>query len=457
MYRILKGYGRLKSDIHLIDELDETKNQLPLKILEERYANVYWVIDIPAMDFKPHLIRLSKIPIEYIVEGTKTLEDYLNDQYVDEKLIKKIPWEEEIPEYRKGEVYFWDGHSREFDYKSINLTVHEDIPIPEEDKPDLLVTREGLDYRLGKYCLLNLNGFFHYFDTTEKGWLIREGNKTRTKNIDDCHLGVMDFSQIGEVMMVPFNDEMIRPANTASKLSDNIYIDISRGTKVDLRGKTIGYVLGGYLHLLDHTYRRIADNIIKIDFNHINWETLYYQMKQHLDVSPIGLTDYGNDRVLGFEMYHDSTIRNLLKLKQSFLVIIDNPYIGIEEYLVGHTGLPHRYESAIPPVYPLRIGEGRYLPYKAIKNYNRWSIATQNNILPLQVRYQREQDTFHMLHDRIYPLEGEVYASAHYQRITSEILVKPSDGEIPEFNILNEDIENNDYYHLPCREYMSQE
>lgn len=455
MYRILKGYGRLRRNLGTVRTLTEQELQLPLNTLEQRYTEVYWVIDVPDLNIEARMLTLQAIPIQYLTTLTKTIYDYLEDRRKEDITLESIPWEKGLPHYQRGEVYFWDADSRDFHYQLFSLEHHPDLPIPDEDKNEILVTREEIDYRQqGNYLLFTINGFIHRHSNERIGFIIKDGNKIRNRNPNDFHIGILDFSQIGKVEQVTITPEMIRPANSASSLADNLYIDVSKGYKGSLEGKTIGIVIGGYFHLLDHIYKRVSDTVIKIDFNHMSWETLYYRMKTQLDLSHIGLTDYGNDRVLGLEMYHDSTIIKLFTLSQSFIVVIDNPYLEVEEIPVGMTGLPHRYESAIKPIYPLRVGEGRYLPYKAIKEYDRWSIAVQNNIVPLQVRYQREQDTVHLIHDRIYPLEGEVYAMAHYIRILSDKIVTRNEDEetSQQCNLIQENI-NDKYYHIPISKY----
>jgi len=206
---------------------------------------------------------------------------------------------------------------------------------------------------------------------------------------------------------------------------------------------------------MDHTYKQISDHSLKIDFNNIRWETLYYKMKEILNVDKkFPITELSDDRVIGFELYHDKTIRNLFKLTQSFIVVIDNPYVKIIEEAIGHIGVPKRYESGIPPLYPIRLAEGRYPAYKAIKNLDAWVISIEDNIVPLQVRYQREDDDFHIRHNQPYAVNGEVYGTAHYVRFISDQL--KSDKPIKPF--IERDI-NDVYYRTTDKLYsfLSQE
>lgn len=409
-YTLVKTMGRRIDTSALIEQIDA--GDIPLNQLAQIYYDIYFIVNVK--NYKnPKVLYFNELPLE-----TQTKSVSINDFFRKIKNVH-IPYlRDELPQHVRGEVYAWDVHSWDFRYQSYQLGSHPNARIEEEDKTDLLLWRESDTdhYHETVHSLVSINGLFHYYEFMQKGWAIPDGNKTRLKNPNKTHIGILDFTQIGEIQLRRITDDMILPGKDNAPLHEMAYID----TKENLKNKTVGICIGGYFHLLDHTYKRVSNRMLKINFSNIKLESLYYKMKELIDVSSLPITDFGDDRVLGFELYHDSTIRELLKLPQSFIVIINNPTVVVYEEPVGHMGLPNRYESAIPPIYPLRIGEGRYPTYKAIKEFDRWVLAVEDNIVPLQVRYQKKNDKFSMIHNRIYPINGEEYARAHFMRIMSD-------------------------------------
>lgn len=447
MYEIVQGYGRRRKDLANVVLFTAEELALTFNELGSQFEDVWYLIRNKKFPNNP-LIRLplDKIPLSYITRSDIDITEYLLEM---EGLA--LPGLKGQVDYRYGEVYAWDAIYHGFDYQSINLDVHPRANIPEEDKPDLLITRPDLHYTTyGQYCLISVNGLFHYHTADLNGWLVKNGNVTKTKRLNKTHVNILDFSQVGKVELVPITTAMIRPSTVSSRLADNVYINVKKGYNKSLSRKTIGIVLGGYFHVLDHVIKRVSTDVVRIDMNGIMWETLYYKIKDVMNIDEFGLTDFGNDRVLGFELYHESTIKKLFTLHNSFIVVIDTPYLGVEEIPVGNLGIPNKYETAIKPIYPLRIAEGRYPAYHKQKEYDVWSISIDDNIVPLPVRYQKPFDDFHMIHNRIYPLNGEVYATAHFMRFYSYTSIDSNLAEkdrpkLPKTNMINEDV-NNEYY-----------
>lgn len=450
-YILIKTIGRKKSDLAHVEEIDE---EIALKTnfltLLNEYHELYWIVTNTVMDnFKVQSLNIEDLPIAIQISTTKTFADYLKEN---ENLT--IPTRPYIPHYYNGEGYAWDVASWEFEYKAINKEMHIDATIPDDDKHDLLLSCKYTDYATSlSHSLISINGFLHRHEPSPYGWIIHDGNKTWRRCRDKMQMSVIDFTQLGSIRFESITEDMIRPAIPASPLKDNIYINL----KEELVGKTIMLSLGGYLHYQSNVFSMVSNQVMKIDFNHIRWESLYYKMKEYLDLSSFDMTDYGDDRVIGFELYSDHVIKALLTLPQTFLIIIDNPYIGVEYLPIGHTGIPGRYEMAYKPIYPLRIAEGRYQPYKAIKEIDKWSIAVDDNISPHQVRYQQAPDDFHMIHNRIWPTDGEQYSHADIVRFYSDRLIDFRDIEgyqpdgLPHYNNIDkltpEEIKENLFFY----------
>lgn len=411
MYTILRTYGRRVHESARIDQIDITN--ISFQTLTQHYYDVYFIIQTKG-DERERVLYFSELPIQ-----TQISDKYITD-WIKALGNQALPLGDDLPMHLSGEVYSWDGLSRGFDYKSFKYGIHPRSRMLEEDKTDLLITHPDVDYNHATlHSLVSINGLFHYHEDSEYGWVCVDGNKTRNKRRDSTHVNILDFTQIGEVHRYRITDKMIRQVSTAMPLSDQFYID----TGVNLTGKTLGIVIGGYLHLLDNTYKQVSNTLVKVLWSNLMWETLYFKMNEILDLE-LPITKYSDNpsdtRVLDMELYHDEVIRAVLKHPTSFLVVIYNPCINIEYYPVGHMGIPKRYETAIPPIYPLRIGEGRYMAYHATKELDRWSLAVDDDIIHYPIRYQKPLHDALMIHDAYPPVQGQGYAPAHFVRITSD-------------------------------------
>ena len=274
-YTLVKTMGRRFNESAIIDEIDA--GDIPLLSLSQLYYDIYFIITVKHSEgykvlyYKdlPLLVQISNQSInQYFTSiGNKTLK----------------PLSDELPLHVRGEVYAWDVHSWNFSYQSIQLGAHPRANIPEEDKADLHLFKNGLeDHTFAcQHSLVSINGLFHYFDYGKSGWILVDGNKTKLKNPNKTHLNILDFTQVGSVKLKRIDDTMIRPSKPGVPLCDAVYID----AKESLAGKTVGIVFMGYFHLLDHTYKRISDRLVKINTNDIRIESLYYKAKELIDLS----------------------------------------------------------------------------------------------------------------------------------------------------------------------------
>ena len=409
-YQLIKCMGRPYQQHAVIDSIDISA--LSLLQLSQDYYDIYFILKVNLYEGNKVLF-FKDLPVEVQISPL-TFEQYLRSLETRSLL---LTLSNDLPKHVRGEVYAWDVISFGFDYKAVKEGYHPESPLPDEDKTDLLLTKPGVNYsEAASHSLIAINGLFHYHDYTDGGWLIHGGNITRRKRPNNTHLNLLDFTTVGKLKLYRIKKEMISPLKNGIPLHQGFYLDLEESAQ----DKTIGISIGGYLHLLDRTYKRVGTNRIRVNFANVQWETLYYKLKQLIQLKDFSITDFGNDRVLGFELYHDSTIEALLALPQTFIFTINNPHVNVYEEPIGHIGIPGRYESAIPPVYPLRIGEGRYPAYKAIKDKDKWVLAVDDNIVPIQVRYNKPHDKFHIIHDRKLPINNEVYATATYMRILSD-------------------------------------
>ena len=72
-------------------------------------------------------------------------------------------------------------------------------------------------------------------------------------------------------------------------------------------------------------------------------------------------------------------IKNYLTLSQSFIVVVDIPYLTIETIALRSGGIPGMFTSYQEPKYPLRLDHGRMSEYWKVSETTRWSVTVHDS------------------------------------------------------------------------------
>lgn len=227
---------------------------------------------------------------------------------------------------------------------------------------DVRLTRDLLDYNyFFKNCLVTVNGYYHRIDTDGvNGIFVLDGSKT-LKRSNENQIGITNFKDVGGITTYSFSE-------VDKVLNNNGTIKISIPTTLvpDMSNKTFMMVYGGYMINVDsNSLIQLDDNIYKLDLATIPLVDMYYESKKYLNFDNMPVeTTINNDNVISTQqLYSDGNIDYMLKLSQSFIIIVDTPTLNIEKKYVRTTGFPGQYISYIKPEYPLVLGNGRHVEY----------------------------------------------------------------------------------------------
>lgn len=289
-----------------------------------------------------------------------------------------LPTSNVIPTLENKTVLYSDAWRCNYDIQLADNFAHPDSQIPNSEKEDIILSREGVDYDLFyKHCLVTVNGLVHQTNKSIYGVYVTEGGKTGRKAKDN-RVGILSFLNLGELQFVPMTDAMIYKTNPEQELSKGAYVDLGFSTE----GKTVLLVLGGYLHVLDNVYQQINDRAFKINFANINLAQRYFDSVDSIDLSSLGLTTTSRNlaQVANEELYSDAAIRAYLKLKHSFFVIVDTPELYVEQHKLSSAQLPGRYLSGKKPMFPVFNGLGRMTEYWSKRETDTYVISCQDNL-----------------------------------------------------------------------------
>ena len=279
-------------------------------------------------------------------------------------------------------AYCVDAIQWDFKLKPIKIGVHETIPIPEEDKPDYLLRKEGIDYKqLNETALFTVNGFVHNSAYDADGIYIRQGYKTALQ-AKDINIGIINFEDISRLKVHAITENhWIKPVEDLSHLKA-FYLTFENQ---DFTNKNLALVLGGYLHFVtkeSKVVKRVGHNTLRIDAQEFHYYRRVKEIVKHLDgKNRLGMTTYHDERWNNREIESEDTLKAILNLSQTFLVEFTTPnQFIITKRLLHSANYPRRYFDTKRHYPLLRLADGRYPAYALRDDKNGFVVATAMNV-----------------------------------------------------------------------------
>lgn len=270
--------------------------------------------------------------------GTKTLSQWLL-----ENGNATLPTIASIPQTNPKPVRYADAWRAGYHIRPVDRRRHPDAQLPEGEKNDLLLSKEGVDFRQWwRYCLVTVNGFFHRSGGAVEGLYVVDGARTG-RIANDNQVGIHSFREVGALDIIPITPEMVYKTHP-----DQLYRNYANiKLPYDVTNKVVMIVIGGYLHVLDKAYSVVGPKMLKIDFNNYAFAERIFESRKTLNLESLGLETSSNnvDQFAMSNLFADSTIAAYLTLPQSFVVVLDVPDFYLRKHQVEVTGLPGRWIS----------------------------------------------------------------------------------------------------------------
>lgn len=279
----------------------------------------------------------------------------------------------DIPTIAEHYAKYNDAFRAGYSIKPVTSRYSPDAPSDEADRDWLFLQKDGVDpIEFGKYCLAFVNGFFHRVTTNEQGiWVVDAMKSCRLAN--KTTLGIISTKEIAPFTTLSFSDVEVYPQITELGLSAKTTIKFNQ----DIIGKTVFFVLGGYLLALDNTtIKQVGDGIFQLDFTNYPLLERLYESQNKIDMSSLGLTPaYQNESMVSpTEVYTDDFIRKYLALSQSFIVVLDAADVFVEKIPLEPTRHPMRYISHQEPLFPILNGFGRMVNFWPVEDNGQWAL-----------------------------------------------------------------------------------
>lgn len=214
---------------------------------------------------------------------------------------------------------------------------------PLDMMPDVFLNKTLADYTLlQKYILTTVNGLCHLNIPAARGILVRDAGKTLDISQDN-HIGLISFETIGEIEQVIIRDENIQPLPVGGSYRQAVYLDLDR----DLTNKTVMFSFCGRLFVADDIIERINDHGgIRINMGKLDIFQIVQDSISQIDLSSLELDErmYKANSLKLSDVLDDDTVLALLKLSQTFFVIVDTPTLCKSKHALAFTRLPGIYE-----------------------------------------------------------------------------------------------------------------
>lgn len=267
---------------------------------------------------------------------------------------------------------------------------------------DLKITRPGYDTDLTllhTHCLTTISGLLHNTDTDGQVAYVVDAGKIYLKH-GYSHVGLVSFLDIGKVTKVKLNPDTIGRLEPTTPLSEKLVFTVEE----PLDGKSYMLSMGGYLVTPgEGVFWRSGEKSFTFCIQSANYLERYLDSKDTLDLSSLNLppSNINPDVVSTEDLMKDDTIRKYMTLSQSFLIIVDTPFLNFKKIHVRSATVPGKFTSYQDPTYPLFVGYGRVAEYWKTEEASHWSLSVPDSYYRHFVAGQQPMDFMKMVNDHL--------------------------------------------------------
>jgi hypothetical protein len=369
MYQLVKAIGK---------NLDGSRwasveiGDVPMKTLYSTYKYLWATLSNPFID---HQVALDLM----LLIGTNRFNTQTFNEYLASLGNLALPTQDTIPEINPQYVRYADVWKAGYSVQPIHDTAAPDSPLPVSEKHHLHLTKTGLTYSdFYDYCLVSINGMYHYSDGNNSGVYVKDGMRSINKAGRNM-IGMTSFKNVGKIRLIPITDDMIFKLTDDQQYCHQMYLDL----KEDFTGKQVFICIGGYLHINDKNFmRQWNDTCWYLNFDRYPIVDRYFQSKDLIDLSSLDLfvPPRSESAVEMDELLSDAAMLAMMKLSQTFVVVLDTPEFFYEKQFIRGTKIPGHFVSAVNPIYPMITDLGKLANYWPHPDDGLFSLTTQNTL-----------------------------------------------------------------------------
>lgn len=411
MYQLVSAIGKVRAVGGRWSNLQI--GNTPMIDLYERYEKLYAVLSNPHYE-SVRCLDLQDIRYKYL-GSSLTFNEVLAQESGN-----SLPTTAQIPKFKTTHAIYSDAVQARYKITPVSPAAHPQAATPPAERHWLALTREDTDYSLFfRSCLASVNGLIHLTDADSQRAYVVDGMKT-ARYSGKASLGLISFREVGALEFIPIKTSMIFRAREDLPLADRMYLNlgVSRPTK------TAMLVLGGYLHALDNeAFYRINDTTFAINFKHIPLRDRYFDSRDLMDLSSLGLASApGNSHEIdNDELFSDEVLTRYATLSQSFIVFVDNPQLFVETISVRESSSANMAVSFSAPHWPMLTETGKLVNYWRVHEHGQWACSFEDGLRDNYNFNDSPQTQLHGIDDHRLPYQQVTYPRMRMLRIGSDI------------------------------------
>lgn len=372
-------------------------NDSNLAILKRRQDNVWQHEDITNYQLRNlfSLYRKIEVPVIDVLGNPKTLNLYNYEHELCERIDTLADW---LIEIGNRALILTDGFpileiggtnyvSADSFCSGISLSDGTSWPgheVPLENITDVVL--DNVDSAATRVArgLFTVNGYLLRAFAVNDTVRIPHGGPICI-NSDEATMGYIDFSAIGNIETVDIIESMIHKIDDNKKWSHRLTLDVG----MPIANKSVGIVIGGYLHLLDDLIKINGDTTFTFSLGNLPYLNRCIYDYKSLDLSFMGLDNISESSKVS-DVINPDNIKQLLISPYSFIVLVDNPELMKDTIAINN--LEYHNSVIYKPVVPgiLMDIDGKIVDYKITNYKNSYGIthchAHRNNKFLLHKR-----------------------------------------------------------------------
>lgn len=254
--------------------------------------------------------------------------------------------------YVKLERIFTYGY---FHYPAdLNLANDRQESLLADSAPDIRIEHyryQNIDYdRINDYSIFNVNGVFVRSVARDNGVYLVGAGRDYIANRNDLRIGALNFEKLGKVKTIPITDDILIEQE----------MDFGKRWEVVIEGlanKTAYIVVNGQLLVDENIIYRVADDRVVIDLDSFDVAHHYLNYKNYTRTPKL-------TNLTKFDVYK----RQALTMHNSFIVLVDNPSLGVEVVPLTTFHFPNALHTEERFQHPLVLDSGMF-PVPYIRTY----------------------------------------------------------------------------------------
>lgn len=189
-----------------------------------------------------------------------------------------------------------------------------------DDADDVVVTMDGVEHKhLHDNIMWSVNGFF--MPTTHHTYgcrIFNAGDIIRKSG--RMSIGGLNFEGVGQVSFQDITPDHVFKVEETRRYFDGVHIKVDQ----PIGNKTVGIIIGGYLHLLDGLVKPISEHTVRFTPGDLNIVERVLLSKDYLDLEFMGLDGIEKGALVS-KVMDDNNWLKYLTCQYSRLVFIDTP------------------------------------------------------------------------------------------------------------------------------------